>query len=62
MIIMQITLFPVLCIISVVLFAMVLSKQTFIAQMLSPSIAMPDKYNLGEYTGDIDLWLRPYWT
>jgi len=57
---MQFSLFPFLCILSVALFLMILSKQTFIAQILSPSIAMPDKYNLGEYTGDIDLWLRPY--
>ncbi len=45
---------------SLLLFVLVLFQRTFLAQWLGPSLAEPSKYNLGEYTGDLDVWLRPY--
>ena len=54
------TVFYVIGSISMLLFLLVLFQRTFIAQLLGPGLADPRRYHLGEYTGDIDLWLRPY--
>jgi hypothetical protein len=54
------TMFPWLAFFAIMFVFLVLTKQTFIAQLFAPGIASPARFPLGEYFGDNDVWLRPY--